>query len=476
MADLDALQRFVRQLMQEPRRGQREALSASGVYAAIHSHFQDQPPFSRTTFYQWFGQGPSKVSPLLLEAIPALAGVFDVQEYEFYRVARLLPPEIDASLSLAAAAKDLRKSLAEANASLSSMGLSSAGEALVVDRILQSNLDYRITVWPIVRGISRPIHLHSWIVLQPVESLISRRRPAVENLEQLTADKRRAQIRRSVITEDLWRSLGLRWLPDPGPEWPFDGSPELCIEVPVEERNRLPLDHAWHSPRTQSILALSAPFAHGELLVALVAEALGFGTYDMRYQGFQAPTIDPRQATEFCRHKLREDTPQYAWSIAQTAEVFRRVREHVVGVGPTTQVVLLTCGPTRRSSGSRVWDLSESAMADSEQEARSVAVELNREREVVWVEYDDADYCEPGDDGEPELDFDRMIDHVRYVAAEVLNCLHVHRGGPPAPRWGPHFDDLRRPASQLAHLPELSSRVRWCAPDSLRELLRSAPI
>ncbi len=108
MADLDALQRFVRQLMQEPRRGQRETLSASGVYAAGNSHFQDQPPFSRTTSYQWFGHGPSKVSTLLLEAIPALAGVFDVQEYEFYRVARLLPPEIDASLSLAAAAKDLQ--------------------------------------------------------------------------------------------------------------------------------------------------------------------------------------------------------------------------------------------------------------------------------------------------------------------------------------------------------------------------------
>jgi len=407
--------------------------------------------------------------------VPALAEILNIKEYELYHVAGVLPREIEASLSLSAAASDLRTSFQLAWRALAGVGLSSAGEALVIDRILRNDLDFRITVWPVVRGASKPIQLHSWIVLEPVEPVMGRRRHAVETLQSLSYADRRSYIRREMITESLWCSLGLRWLPDPGPEWPYGPEPELCIEVPIEERNREPLPGASGQLGGVRLLALSAPFAHGELLVAFLAEALGFGSYDLRYQGFNSPTLDVSEANRFCRQKLAENAAGYAWSIAQTAELLNSLRDAILLSSEHHLLILLTYGSIRRALAKRTWRLSDAELRSSSRLAIEIAVQVNEEKPVIWVDYEDSDYLTAPGGTRRAIDFDAMIDHVRYTAAEVLNCLYLHRNGPAVDRWGDRVDDLRYGSSSRAYIPARRSRVEWYEPRTLPRRRKTAP-
>lgn len=100
-----------------------------------------------------------------------------------------------------------------------------------------------ITIWPIVRGYSKEIHLHSWIVLEPVEPVepvMSRRRFSMTMLSSMDEDGQRQYIRRSVITETLWRSLGLRWRTESGPEWPYGASRAFASRFPWKSATGCP--------------------------------------------------------------------------------------------------------------------------------------------------------------------------------------------------------------------------------------------
>jgi hypothetical protein len=72
---------------------------------------------------------------------------------------------------------------------------------------------------------------------------------------------------------------------------PYNLDLDLCIEIPAEERNRLPAVESGIVPNISPdrILVLSAPFGHAELLAAFMGDGLGFGTVDLRYQGFRDP-------------------------------------------------------------------------------------------------------------------------------------------------------------------------------------------
>lgn len=463
MANLRALRDHIYIVMQGDHK-RRPSFNASNLYDRLATYHAGKPPVSRTTIYQWFGKTDPTIEPsaLLLECVPALAKILEVREYDLFHVAGVLPAEIDASSALSTAAHDFRDAFQLARRALADAGLSSAGEAVVVDRILQHRLDYKITIRPIVRGSTKPIHLHSWIILSAVEEDISRHRSSTSIVDRMHEEDQREHIRKNVITEGLWRSLGLRWRTRPGPEWPFDNELPLCIEVPVEERNR---ERSYRTPETghgleTRILALSAPFSHGELLVAFLAGSLGLGTHDLRYQGFSSRETDP-ELLDFCRSELVDTEPGWAWALAQGASVLDELGQEIVESAKHHLVIWLTYGTGVRKFGARVLDSSPQQLREAARMSEILAKEINQTRPIIRVDFDDLD-CGVIDERKHRIiDFNRLTDRVRYAAAGVLNVLYDHNCAPSIEEWGENFDDLRRGTRRKAVVPDGLSKVRW---------------
>jgi len=157
VADVEALRAKIVELgaADAVRRGGR--FNVNDLYARLTSHFQGEAPISRATMYAWFGNEGTPPRQSLLECVPAFAVILGVPEYELWQVAGILPPPMDASLAIASTVHDLRAAHRRMQKTLANNGLSTAGEALVIDRVMHAKLDYRMHVWPVVRGRVKPL-------------------------------------------------------------------------------------------------------------------------------------------------------------------------------------------------------------------------------------------------------------------------------------------------------------------------------
>ena len=187
---------------------------------------------------------------------------------------------------------------------LADAAVPSSGEAIIADRILHHKLDYQIAIWPVVRGHSRPLHLHSLIALRPLEPDHSKQRKMTADIERMPLYERRDHIRHHVISDGIWRSFGMMWR-EPDNEWNL-GKVPLTIELPIEERNRPSLDEiVFPELQVSRILVLGPPWGHAELMAALLADALRFGSLDLRYQGFTIAGPPRREAAVLRRPAAR---------------------------------------------------------------------------------------------------------------------------------------------------------------------------
>jgi hypothetical protein len=463
LADLNALRDHINSLM----RNHRPPMSVHALYNAIQqvSAGRSELP-GRTSFYGWFRDG-AQPKHALLECVPALSMALGVDEYEFWRIAKVLPPEVHSTAALLSAANDFRDTLRMMTRATMDAGLLSDGVAIVVDRVMNSELNFRITILPTVRGYAKEIHVHSWIVLEPAEPGMSRSRGSAPILAEKGPVQQREQIRREVITEALWRSLGLRWRTEPGPELPYDFDLNLCIEIPAEERNRLPTTEFGIVPNVtpERILIVSAPFGHAELLAAFMGDGLGFGTVDLRYQGFR----DPRSSDEvvrFCRETITELSSRYIWSISETADIMIRAEDAIVRSSGSYLIVGISYGPVTRGLGAEIWGVRSADLIVADRAVARIIQKVNKRHPVIVVEYDEADYLSGDSDKTRQVDMSSLTDHVRYSAAEAMNLIHDKCNGPPASRWGDKFDDLIYGTGTRARIPGRSTQVRWCEPNT----------
>jgi hypothetical protein len=191
---------------------------------------------SRALFYRWFGSELGKPSHQLLECVPGFASILGVEEYELFAAAGLLRPGLDAPLTIASAARQGRQASRLIFRVLADAAVPSSGEAIIADRILHHKLDYQIAIWPVVRGHTRPLHLHSLIALRPLEPDHSKQRKKTADIERMPLYERRGHIRHHVISDGLWRSFGMMWHAT-DTVWNLGHVP-LTIELPIDERNR----------------------------------------------------------------------------------------------------------------------------------------------------------------------------------------------------------------------------------------------
>jgi len=188
----------------------------------------------------------------------------------------------------------------------------------------------------------------------------------------------------------------------------------------------------------------------------------------LRYQGFIGGELDlTDEVSYFCKEKLRDATPQYAWCIAESAEVLRSVKPDVLSAARQNLLIWLTYGPFTRNLGARVWGTSPRALRNAAAAAAEIAQQVNQEWPVISVEYDESDYTSVVDGKTRRVDFNLLTDQVRISAAEVLNLLFEHCNGPPAERWGGRFDDLRYGLDMRATIPARHTRVRWYDPGAI---------
>ena len=191
MADLDALRDRIVELATASRRSGYVTATTNSLYERLAAWYRDRcemPPISRALFYRWFGANPARPSHQLLECVPGFAALLGVEEYELFATAGLLSPGLDASLTLAHAAREVQQASRLMSRVLTETPVPSAGEAIVIDRILHHGLDYQVSVWPVVRGHARPLHLHSLIALRPLEPDHSKQRTRTAAIEAYSGE------------------------------------------------------------------------------------------------------------------------------------------------------------------------------------------------------------------------------------------------------------------------------------------------
>lgn len=463
MADMNAVRDRILELAVDRGRAGHPTPTTNNLYERLSSWFRQRGeavPISRALFYRWFGSELGSPSHQLLECVPAFAAILGVEEFELFAAAGLLRPELDAPLTIASAARQVRQASRLLSRVLTEAAVPSSGEAIIADRILHHKLDYQVAIWPVVRGHSRPLHLHSLIALKPLEPDHSKLRKRTADIERMPLPERREHIRHNVISDVIWRSFGMTWREESA-HWNLGRVP-LTIELPIEERNRTAPDEiAFPQMQTSRILVLGPPWAHAELMAALLADALRFGSIDLRYQGF----VTQRQRDEklrFCTDRLREASEQTVWAIAEAPRLLSALAPDLLKYGRGALVVVLSYGPRMRAQAARVFDQRVRWIDEAQAQLQDLALELNREHAVVRAHLDDTDVCPAA--GQPRagvVDRNLVADALRHLTAQVLNLLFDHRCGPAVEQWGDRFVDVREPGRRRAQVPDSASWARW---------------
>lgn len=460
---MNALRDRILQLATDQRRSGYVASTTNSLYdrlAAWYRERGDIVPISRTAFYRWFGSELAPPSHQLLELVPGFSSIFGVEEFELFAAARLLRPGLDAPLTIASAACQVRQASRLISRVLAEAAVPSSGEAIIADRILHHKLDYQVSIWPVVRGHLRPLHLHSLIALRPLEADHSKQRKATADIERMPLYERRDHIRHHVISDGIWRSFGMMWR-EVDAQWNL-GKVPLTIELPIEERNRPSLDEiVFPDLQVSRILVLGPPWGHAELMAALLADALRFGSLDLRYQGF--PTQTRRdEKHRFCTDRLREAREQVVWAIAEGPWLMPRLNPEVLKYGRGALVVVLSYGPKMRARAARIFGERVGWIDQAQSQLADLALELNRESPIIRAHLDDTDVCPTsGQTRAGVVDRNLVADALRHLTAQVLNLLYDHRCGPAADTWGDRFDDVREAGRRRARVPESASWAHW---------------
>src|SRR6185312_10181518 len=112
MADMYALRDRILQLAMDQRRSGYVTSTTNSLYDRLAGWYRERGeivPISRTAFYRWFGTELAPPSHQLLECVPGFATIFGVEEFELFAAARLLRPGLDAPLTIASAARQVRQ-------------------------------------------------------------------------------------------------------------------------------------------------------------------------------------------------------------------------------------------------------------------------------------------------------------------------------------------------------------------------------
>ncbi len=213
---------------------------------------------SPATFTSWVS-GATRPS---VEALPAISELTGLAVWYLHELAGYLPASYTPATAVIQATKSQRDLYVAmqhwAQQSLDAIGLSPAAHAAGL--ILEHDPTWQVTLRPYLKGVEHSLASHTLIGLK-------RSRGPNRSLHR-TRDELEQSLGPSLTT------LGVRWRNRAVPGW--DEIPDLLLEVPETERSRAPgLSRLVGLP--PSIAVLGVPYAHAELVGALLAEAVDYG-------------------------------------------------------------------------------------------------------------------------------------------------------------------------------------------------------
>lgn len=394
-SELDPWRREIAAILAEKRISNNAAAQAVGV--------------SPATFASWMN-GATRPS---VEALPAIAELTGLALWRVYGLAGYLPETYAPATTVIQAVHAQRELYDElrrwAELSMDATGLSPAARA--VGFIVGFDPTWQITVHPNIKGVEH--HIASNTVLG-----LRRSRPHTESLHRARAE----------IEEGVGRqlsALGVLWRLRAVPGW--NDPPPLLMEVPEYERTR-PASTAPVADLPETIAVLGVPYAHAELVGALLAEAIGYGyrntktevclRYGLRMAASHADFA--RAAVRYAAANLITPPPKdlrhTVWTCTYPEAVTDDVVERLAADGGRTHVVLVTAGPRLIEFGAGVWEYPPQACIGLADRLASLAKRLPEHRRTV-VEIPDTLFVQGGDVQ------DRVTDAAVEAARDALRSL-----------------------------------------------------
>ena len=258
-----------------------------------------------TTLKRWLaGEAPPQLSRL--PSIAELTGVSHAVQLELGNV---LPPELRSEAHAMQVADELRGAIGRVQDVVSraaELAFSDAGARLAGILLADSEVPLEITLRRAYRGIRYPIHLSTYVGIESIEG------------ERRDDEALRHQVTR--IIGQSARVFGARWREQEAHDWP-PPHPALILNVPQHERPRPPSSSAVAA--VPNVLMLGCPYAHAEYVGALLADALGYGYIDIRYNlplPLDKSLVDPqvtKARVEFVRDLADDEsiTRRHVWSL-----------------------------------------------------------------------------------------------------------------------------------------------------------------
>ena len=183
-------------------------------------------------------------------------------------------------------------------------------------------------------------------------------------------------------------------------------------------------------------------------MAALLADALRFGSLDLRYQGFLPATNRRDEKRRFCVDRLREAREQLVWAIAEGPRLMPELTPDILKYGRDPENAWSSCCPTASGcalQAARIFDERVRWIDQAQLQLENLALELNRERTHRPRTSRRRRRLPAGRVSRAAASVDRNLvaDAMRHLTAQVLNLLYDHRCGPAAAQWGDRFDDVR---------------------------------
>lgn len=302
-----------------------------------------------------------------LEYLPAIANLTGLSLWSVHRAFGYLPNDVASPLVGVIEVEDRQIELLERQRELldemqkwTTVSIDRAGFtpiARAVGLIQTLEIPIEITVRPNLKGREYPLASHTLIFIEAIDNSTSTKRI-------------QALINEGPIGRHL-AALGARWRTRPNQFAATRSS--LVLEIPDYERDRTP-NETFSVDEPRSFIFCGTPYAHAELMGAVVAEAIGYGFVNMRTKTNQLRDLSIDVTNSDLGHymnlelKHMKDTPSIidrrVTSCTYVGAADNRVLEDLATSHPQLHFVRVKTGKHMRSFGANFWDLTEESVLE----------------------------------------------------------------------------------------------------------------
>lgn len=120
--------------------------------------------------------------------------------------------------------------------------------------------------------------------------------------------------------------------------------------------------------------------------MATLAEALHWGSYDLRNQGFSfLGDNEDMEKVQFCRGVLADRSPHYMWAIAEPASMFRKITHELTAAAGAHLIVWVTYGELFAKAAARAFRTGQRTVTGSQRAGQDAVQRINQHHRVLHI-------------------------------------------------------------------------------------------